>query len=50
MFGGDTEDPLGTDKEIDNELYNPNTQTSEFSIVSVMFDENVKEGTVSKSG
>lgn len=50
LFGGDTEDPLGTDKEIDNELYNPNTQTSEFSIVSVMFDENVKEGTVSKSG
>ena len=50
LFGGDTEDPLGTHKEIDNELYNPNTQTSEFNIVNVMFDENVREGTVMKSG
>ena len=50
LFGGDTEDPLGTHKEIDNELYNPNTQTSEFNIVNVMFDENVKEGTIMKSG
>lgn len=50
LFGGDTEDPLGTGKEIDNELYNPNTQTSEFNIVNVMFDENVKEGTIMKSG
>ena len=25
IFGGDTQDPLGTGKEIDNELYNPNT-------------------------
>lgn len=47
LFGGDTENPLG---DVDVDLYNPNTQTNEFNIVNVMFDENVKDGTISKSG
>ena len=60
LFGGDTENPLadveaqeGSDEAepvASNELFNPNIQTSEFNIVNVMFDENIKTGTVSKSG
>lgn len=52
LFGGDTENPLkgvpGADEETD--LFNPASGSSEFNIVNVMFDENVKEGTISKSG
>lgn len=52
LFGGDTENPLngvpGTEEDTD--LFNPASGSSEFNIVNVMFDENVKEGTISKSG
>ena len=60
LFGGDTEHPMdgmeepatGTPVEPNatSELFNPGTQTSEFNIVNVMFDENVKENTLMKSG
>ena len=60
LFGGDTEHPMdgmeepatGTPVEPNAtpELFNPGTQTSEFNIVNVMFDENVKENTLMKSG
>ena len=50
IFGGDTENPIGNAAEVDNDLYNPGIETSEFNVVNVMFDENVKTGTVSKSG
>lgn len=60
LFGGDTEHPMdgmeepatGTQVEPNAtpELFNPGTQTSEFNIVNVMFDENVKENTLMKSG
>lgn len=62
LFGGDTEHPIdgmeepevGTPAvaggEATPELFNPGTQTSEFNIVNVMFDENVKENTLMKSG
>lgn len=50
LFGGDVKDPLGTDKTIEPELYNPHTETSEFSIVNVMFDGNEKDHTTMKSG
>ena len=60
LFGGDTEHPMdgmeepATDTPVEPnatpELFNPGTQTSEFNIVNVMFDENVKENTLMKSG
>lgn len=50
LFGGNTEDPLGTESTVDTELYNPHTETSEFNIVNVMFDGNEKDHTVMKSG
>lgn len=50
IFGGDTENPIGNAAEVDNDLYNPGIETSEFNVVNVMFDENVKTGTLSKSG
>lgn len=50
IFGGDTESPIDNKSIPDTDLYNPHTETSEFNIVNVMFDENVKEGTISKSG
>ena len=50
LFGGDTENPI-EDKYIpDTELYNPHIETSEFNIVDVMFDENVRTGEIMKSG
>ena len=50
IFGGSIEDPLGTDSQVDTDLYNPHTSTTEFNIVNVMFDGNVNDGTVMKSG
>ena len=50
IFGGDVDNPIGDNSTVDNDLYNPHVETSEFNVVNVMFDENVKSGTVSKSG
>lgn len=50
IFGGDVEDPIDLNKEVDTELFNPNIETPEYSIVNVMFDGNIKNSTVMKSG
>lgn len=61
VFGGDTEDPLGTNSEIEDIPANtPKTVEDEkeetyqpkfsYKIADVMFDENVKDGTKEKSG
>lgn len=61
VFGGDTEDPLGTNSEIEDIPANtPKTVEDEkeeayqpkfsYKIADVMFDENVKEGKKEKSG
>ena len=61
VFGGDTEDPLGTNSEIEDIPSNtPKTVEDEkeeayqpkfsYKIADVMFDENVKDGTKEKSG
>ena len=61
VFGGDTEDPLGTNSEIEDipantpktvedekeEIYQPKFS---YKIADVMFDENVKDGKKEKSG
>ena len=61
VFGGDTEDPLGTNSEIEDipantpktvedqkeETYQPKFS---YKIADVMFDENVKDGKKEKSG
>lgn len=61
VFGGDTEDPLGTNSEIEDipantpktvedqkeEAYQPKFS---YKIADVMFDENVKDGKKEKSG
>lgn len=61
VFGGDTEDPLGTNSEIEDIPANtPKTVEDEkeeayqpkfsYKIADVMFDENVKDGKKEKSG
>ena len=50
LFGGSTKDPLETDTKVDNDLYDPHTETSEFNIVNVMFDGNVNDEKPMKSG
>lgn len=50
IFGGDVEDPIDLNKEVDTELFNPHVETPDYSIVNVMFDGNVKNSTVMKSG
>ena len=50
LFGGDTDEPL-KGLEVDNtESGIGATQNEDFNIVSVMFDENVRDNTISKSG
>lgn len=52
IFGGDIDNPLNDNsEEVEiNNFYNPNIQTDEYSIVNVMFDQNVMTGVVQKSG
>ncbi len=61
VFGGDTEDPLGTNTDVEENPENtPKTEEEEkedayqpkfsYKIADVMFDENVKEGKKEKSG
>lgn len=50
LFGGDVENPIEDKSVPDTDLYNPHTETSEFNIVNVMFDENVKTNELKKAG
>ena len=50
LFGGDVKDPIDLNKEVDAELFNPNIETPDYSIVNVMFDGNIKNSTMMKSG
>lgn len=50
IFGGDVENPIEDNATPDTDLYNPHTETSEFNIVNVMFDENVNSREIKKSG
>ena len=50
IFGGDVNNPIGDDEVITPELYNPNIQTEDFSILNVTFDSNVQDNSVYKSG
>lgn len=47
LFGGDTEEPL-KDLEVSDGV--SGAENEDFNIVSVMFDENVRDNTISKSG
>lgn len=52
IFGGNVENPLEmntVEDEIDN-FYNPNIKTDDYSIVNVVFDNNLITGDVKKSG
>ena len=50
LFGGNVESPIEDKSQPNTDLYNPHVETSEFNIVNVMFDENVKTNEIKKSG
>ncbi len=50
LFGGNVNNPIENKLIPNKDLYNPHVETSEFNIVNVMFDENVKTNEIKKSG